>query len=319
MHLATRLALVGLVALSATEAQAHAVMERKEASPDASYRGVVQITHGCAGSPTTQVSVTIPEGVVGAKPMPKPGWQVTTTKGAYAKAYPYYHDAISEGVKTITWTGGRLPDDEVDEFTFFARISDAFVPGQTVYFPVQQDCDKGSYSWSEIPPAGTSAHSMKTPAPGVLIVAAQGGAPTPAPIKAGALSIQVPWARATPNGAKVAGGYLSITNAGTEPDKLTGVSLDRASRGEIHAMSMDGGVMKMAPVEGGLVIKPGETVTLKPGGYHLMFTDLKQPLAKGDKVDGTLTFEKAGTVPVAFTVEGIAAQAPNAGEHQHEH
>ena len=319
MHFTSRFALIGLVALSATAARAHAVLERKEASPDNSYRGVVQITHGCAGSPTMRVSVTIPEGVVGAKPMPKPGWQVTTAKGAYAKAYPYYHGSISEGVKTMTWTGGRLPDDEVDEFTFFARISDAFTPGQTVYFPVQQDCETGSHNWSEIPPAGTSAHTLKEPAPGVLIVAAQIGAPTATAIKAGALSIQAPWARATPNGAKVAGGYLSITNTGTEPDKLTGATLDRATRGEVHTMSMEGGVMKMAPVESGLVIKPGETVTLKPGGYHLMFTDLKQPLAKGDRVNGTLNFEKAGTVPVAFAVEGIAAQAPDAGEHQHEH
>ena len=319
MPITLRLTLAGFLVLPVTGAWAHAVLEHKEATPDAAYRGVVQITHGCAGSSTTQVSVTIPEGVVGAKPMPKPGWRVTTTKGTYAKAYPYYHGAISEGVKSITWAGGSLPDDQVDEFTFFARVSDAFTPGQTVYFPVQQDCEAGSQSWSEIPTAGTSTRDLKQPAPGVRIVAARTAAPAVTAIRAGTLSIQAPWARATPNGAKVAGGYLSITNTGTEPDKLTGASLERANRGEVHSMSMDGGVMKMAPVEGGLVIKPGETVTLKPGGYHLMFTDLKQPLMKGDTVDGTLTFETAGTVPVAFTVEGIAAQVPNAGEHQHEH
>ncbi|MDN3571437.1 DUF1775 domain-containing protein, partial [Methylobacterium longum] len=235
MHLASRFALIGLVALSATAARAHAVLERKEASPDTSYRGVVQITHGCAGSPTTQVSVTIPEGVVGAKPMPKPGWQVTTTKGAYAKAYPYYHGSISEGVKTVTWTGGSLPDDEVDEFTFFARISDAFTPGQTVHFPVQQDCEKGSHNWSEIPPVGTSAHALKEPAPSVRIVAAPTSASASAQdYTAGALRIGHPWSRATPAGAKVAGGYLTITNTGTEPDRLTAATLDGASQGEVH-------------------------------------------------------------------------------------
>ena len=62
------------------------MLERKQASPGASYRGVVQIMHGCEGTPTTRVTVTIPEGVVGAKPMPKPGWTVTTEKGAYARA-----------------------------------------------------------------------------------------------------------------------------------------------------------------------------------------------------------------------------------------
>ncbi|ACB27996.1 copper chaperone PCu(A)C [Methylobacterium radiotolerans] len=318
MHLATRLVLVGLVAIPSTSAWAHAVLERKEASPDASYRGVVQITHGCAGSPTTRVSVTIPEGVVGAKPMPKPGWQVTTTKGAYAKAYPYYHGLISGGVKTITWTGSSLPDDQVDEFTFFSRISDAFVPGQTVYFPVQQDCEKGSYSWSEIPAPGTSVHALKEPAPGVRIVAAQSVASVPThTYTVGDLRISHPWSRATPASAKVAGGYLSITNTGTEPDRLTAAALDGASRGEVHSMSMEGGVMKMAPVEGGLEIKPGETVTLKPGGYHLMFLDMKAPLKKGEPVKGTLTFERAGTVAVEFDVEGIGTQAPAGEGHVH--
>ena len=135
---------------------------------------------------------------------------------------------------------------------------------------------------------------------------------------AGGLKIGHPWSRATPNGAKVAGGYLSVTNAGTEPDRLTGAALAEAGRAELHTMSMEGSVMKMAPVEGGLEIKPGETVTLKPGGYHLMFLDLKRQLKQGEQVEGVLTFERAGTVPVAFAVEGLAAKAP-AGEAHHSH
>jgi len=124
---------------------------------------------------------------------------------------------------------------------------------------------------------------------------------------AGTLKIAHPWSRATPNGAKVAGGYLSVTNTGTGPDTPTGGSFDDAGRVELHHMSMENGVMKMAPVEGGLVIKPGKTVTLKPGGYHLMFLDLKDQLKKGQTAKGTLTFAKADAVPVDFTVEGIAA------------
>lgn len=134
----------------------------------------------------------------------------------------------------------------------------------------------------------------------------------------GALKIVHPWSRATPNGAKVAGGYLSVTNTGTEPDTLTGASLAAAGRAELHRMSMEGDVMKMAPVEGGLVIKPGETITLKPGSYHLMFLDLKGALKQGDMAAGTLTFEKAGSVPVEFEVEGIAAKAPSEA-HDHGH
>ncbi|AWN35886.1 DUF1775 domain-containing protein [Methylobacterium radiodurans] len=308
-----------LVTIPAAQPLAHAVLDRKEASPNAPYRGVVQITHGCEGAATTRVSVTIPEGVVGAKPMPKPGWQVTTTKGPYAKAYPYYHGPISEGVKTITWTGSSLPDDQVDEFTFFARISDAFVPGQIVYFPVEQDCERGSYRWSEIPSAGTSAHALKQPAPGVRIVAAQAPAVIASGVKAGALSIQTPWVRATPGGAKVAGGYVTVSNTGTEPDRLIGGTFAQAARVEVHAMSMDGTTMKMAPLEEGLTIKPGETMRLAPGGYHLMLMDLKAPLKPGVSVPGTLTFEKAGSVPVTFTVEAIAAQTPAAGHHDHQH
>ena len=135
---------------------------------------------------------------------------------------------------------------------------------------------------------------------------------------AGALKIVHPWSRATPNGAKVAGGYLSVTNTGTEPDTLTGASLAAAGRAELHRMSMEGDVMKMAPVEGGLVIRPGETITLKPGGYHLMFLDLKASLRQGEMARGALTFEKAGSVPVEFEVEGIAAKAPSEA-HGHGH
>ena len=136
---------------------------------------------------------------------------------------------------------------------------------------------------------------------------------------AGSLKIGQPWSRATPNGAKVAGGYLTVTNTGSEPDTLTGGTFDEAGSVEIHSMSMEGGVMKMAPVESGLVVKPGETVTLKPGGYHLMFLGLKDPLKKGETVKGTLTFAKAGSVPVTFSVEALAAKAPGAAGGEMDH
>ena len=208
--------------LLASAAQAHAVLERKQASPGASYRGVVQIMHGCNGKPTTRVSVTIPEGIIGAKPMPKPGWTLATTRGAYAKTYTTHHGTASEGVTAITWSGGSLPDDEVDEFTFLAQVADTVEPGTTLYAPVQQDCSEGSLSWSEIPKPGQTAHDLKAAAPGIRIVqAAQTGGSTAAPaaaVKAGDLTIETPWLRATPNGAKVAGGYVRITNTGSTPD-----------------------------------------------------------------------------------------------------
>ncbi|QEE40584.1 copper chaperone PCu(A)C [Methylobacterium sp. WL2] len=144
------------------------------------------------------------------------------------------------------------------------------------------------------------------------------GAAQADPIKAGDLTIDTPWLRATPNGAKVAGGYVTIRNSGTAPDTLTGAAVPFARLGEIHSMSMEGGVMKMAPVSGGLTVKPGETVELKPGGYHLMFEGLSGAPKAGDSVSGTLTFQRAGTVPVTFSVAPIGASAPGGG-HQHQH
>ena len=107
-------------------------------------------------------------------------------------------------------------------------------------------------------------------------------------------------------------GYVSIRNTGTASDRLIGGSAEVGKRFEIHAMEMNQGVMKMREVKGGLEIKPGETIDLKPGGLHLMFVDLARPLLQGERVKGTLVFEKAGKVQVEFQVQGIGA----AGAHQ---
>ena len=123
--------------------------------------------------------------------------------------------------------------------------------------------------------------------------------------KVGSLVIDRPWTRATPRSAAVAGGYVKITNTGSSPDKLTGGSADVSRKFEIHEMSMDAGVMKMRELKDGLEIPPGATVELKPGSYHIMMMNLSRPLAKGEKVKGSLTFEKAGKVDVEFTVEAL--------------
>jgi len=134
-------------------------------------------------------------------------------------------------------------------------------------------------------------------------------------VKAGDLVITQAWSRATPSGAKVAGGYLTVENKGSAADKLIGGSGDVAGRVEFHEMAMDGGVMKMRPLDQGLVIEPGKTVKLAPGGYHMMLMDLKTQLKQGDKVPLTLQFEKAGKVNVSLDVQGVGAQAPGAGDH----
>ncbi|MBR1086010.1 copper chaperone PCu(A)C [Bradyrhizobium manausense] len=131
--------------------------------------------------------------------------------------------------------------------------------------------------------------------------------------KAGDLVISQAWSRATPGGAKVAGGFLTIENKGTAPDKLIAVSAEIAGKAEIHEMAMDNGVMKMRPLDKGLVIEPGKTVKLAPGGYHLMLQELKGPFKEGEKVPVTLEFEKAGKVTVSLDVQGVGAQAPGGG------
>ncbi|MGY4236884.1 copper(I)-binding protein [Bradyrhizobium sp. USDA 4449] len=132
-------------------------------------------------------------------------------------------------------------------------------------------------------------------------------------VKAGDLVISQAWSRATPAGAKVAGGFLTIENKGTAPDKLVAVSAELAGKAEVHEMTMDNGVMKMRPLDKGLVIEPGKTVKLAPGGNHLMLQDLKGPFKEGEKVPVTLEFEKAGKVAVSLDVKGVGAQAPSGG------
>jgi len=129
-------------------------------------------------------------------------------------------------------------------------------------------------------------------------------------VKAGDLVITQAWSRATPGGAKVGGGYLTIENKGSTADRLIGGSADIAAKVQVHEMAMNNGVMTMRPIDKGLTIEPGKTVKLAPGGLHLMLLDLKSPLKQGDKVPLTLEFERAGKVSLSLDVQGIGAQGP---------
>jgi periplasmic copper chaperone A len=296
----------------ASQAFAHILLETPQATPGRAFKAIFSVPHGCHGKATTALKIDIPGGIIGAKPMPKPGWTLSKARGA--------HGAEAEGVTSVTWADGNLPNDEYDEFVISVHLAATLTPGTTVYFPVVQSCGDQTMAWTDVPQAAQMAADLKMPAPGLLVLA--GAAPqSPATTMAGSLEIATPWLRATPNGAKVAGGYLSITNKGTEPDRLTGAVIPVAAKGAIHKMSMDNGMMLMRELTDGLEIKPGETVELKPGGYHLMFEDLKQPLKQGDTVEGTLTFAKAGTVAVTFKVGGIADTVPPAAatEPMHMH
>ena len=137
-----------------------------------------------------------------------------------------------------------------------------------------------------------------------------------AEVTAGSLTITGGFSRATLPNAPVGGGFLTITNTGSEDDRLISATSPVAGEVQIHEMKMEGDVMKMAQLPDGLPIPAGQTVTLQPGGFHLMFMQLKQALVEGTKLPVTLTFEKAGTVEVELDIEGIAATAP---AHQMNH
>ena len=126
----------------------------------------------------------------------------------------------------------------------------------------------------------------------------------------GALELNGPFARATLPNAPVAGGFVTIVNTGAEDDRLVSATSDIARETQIHEMAMEGDVMKMRQLSDGLVIPAGETVTLAPGGYHIMFMGLTGSLVEGETVPVILTFERAGTVTVALHIGAAAADAP---------
>jgi copper(I)-binding protein len=127
----------------------------------------------------------------------------------------------------------------------------------------------------------------------------------------GTLRIGDPWIRATPNAAPTAAGYLTVTNHGRTADRLLGGRSPLAQAIEPHTMSMSGGVMRMRLAEGGFEIAPGATLTLAPGGNHLMLVGPRRPLKPGDQVPATLRFSRAGEVKVQFEVRSGVAAASN--------
>ncbi|MCX2723710.1 copper chaperone PCu(A)C [Roseibium salinum] len=132
--------------------------------------------------------------------------------------------------------------------------------------------------------------------------------------KAGDLTLNHPWTRATPPRAKSGGGFVEIVNTGSEADRLIAVSSDAAAKAELHQMTVNDGVMTMRELEGGIEIPAGETVALQPGGLHIMFMGLNHPFEEGARVPVVLTFEKAGDVALELAVEKMGAKS-SGGDH----
>ena len=171
---------IAALVLAASPASAHISLEPKQATIGSSYKAVFAVPHGCAGSATIKIRVQIPEGVIAVKPMPKPGWNVETIKGKYAAEYDYHGAKSAEGVKEVVWSGGKLADDNYDEFVISTFLTGALKPNTTLYFPVVQECEQGVSRWIDIPEEGHGAHGHdgmhmdmnegKSPAPGVKLI-----------------------------------------------------------------------------------------------------------------------------------------------------
>ena len=315
--LLSSVAAAGLTALS-TAAFAHATLERPEA-PAGSYKAVLRIPHGCDGQATHTIRIELPEGFIDAKPMPKPGWGLVVDKGDYAKPYKLHGREIASGARTVTWSGGELPDDFYDEFVLSGTL--AAEPGAALPFIITQLCADGQVVWDQIADKGQDPHALKRPAPVVTIAASTAGGHGHAGhggdagevISVGDLTISGGWLKAMLPGQPTGGGYLTIANKGQAPDRLVAVSTPAAAKAEIHEMKVENDVMTMRPVEGGLEIPAGGSVELKPGGLHLMFMKVAAPFEKGATVPVTLEFEKAGKVELALPVR--AARAGSAHDH----
>ncbi|OCK53504.1 copper chaperone PCu(A)C [Bradyrhizobium sp. LMTR 3] len=144
----------------------------------------------------------------------------------------------------------------------------------------------------------------------MLIATALAALAGSSPALAHDITVREAWSRATPKGAKVAGGYLTIENRGVEPDRLLSASSAAAAKVEIHQMSMQDGIMTMRPLDDGLAIPADATVTLVPGGDHIMFIGLIAPFEEDQRIAVSLNFERAGKIDASFEVGGVGAKGP---------
>lgn len=148
--------------LLAQAAHAHVTLEQPTAAAGAYHKLTFKIGHGCEGSATNVVRVSIPENVSGAKPMPKAGWKIDTSIQPLSVPYKSHGKTITQDVREVSWTGGPLPDAYYDEFSIQVKLPEK---AGKVYFKVTQLCEKGRLDWVEIPADGQTAKGLKTPAP----------------------------------------------------------------------------------------------------------------------------------------------------------
>ena len=281
----------GVLTTLSASVSAHVSLKQPIAEVGSAYQAVLGLSHGCNGAATTAVAVRIPTGFDAARPLPKPGWNVATEGG------------------TATWTAATkeaaLPDSQRGEFTLAGNLPPA--PGP-MWFKVMQSCGQVSVDWSQTPAEGSSTAGLKSPAGLLQVLSPRDYAQAQAVPK-----VEAAWMRSSVPGQQGTGAFMKITAA--QAMQLVGVSTPVAGTAEVHEMKMDGDVMRMRAVSK-LDLPAGQTVELKPGGYHVMLMDLKQPLVPGSTVPLTLVLRDGKGVESKLELKVPVAAAPSGG-HKH--
>lgn len=160
-----RLLITAAALLGAAAAQAHVTLEEPQALTGAGYKAVLRVGHGCEGTATHTLVVTIPAGFRGAKPMPKAGWTLSIERAPLAQPYESHGRKISDDVVRITWKATAkesfLADAYYDEFVLRGQAPAKAGP---LWFQVRQLCEKGEWNWADVPATGTSTKGLKAPA-----------------------------------------------------------------------------------------------------------------------------------------------------------
>ena len=168
---------IALFCAISAPAAAHVTLEYQVANAGSYYKGSFKVGHGCGASPIKQILVTVPAGVQGAKPMPKPGWTIEVTRSKLAEARQDHGKTITEDVARISWTAKTpadyLQNDWYDEFVLRAKLP---AKAGTIYWPVSQICEEGKVDWIEVPRAGQKPGDLKNPAAALEVMPVNGGA-----------------------------------------------------------------------------------------------------------------------------------------------
>lgn len=293
------LAFLTALGLCAGAANAHVSLQQGQAEAGTRYQAVLRVDHGCDGAATTALAVRIPAGFTHIEPAARPGWTLASRSGQ------------------VTWTAASeqaaLPNGQRAEFAISGSLPQRAGP---LWFKVRQTCGSTALDWSQLPAQGTDTARLKTPAVLLQVLSARDLAQLRALPK-----VEGGWVRSMVAGQQSTGGYMTLT--ASEPMQLLGISTPAADTAEVHQMKMEGDIMRMRAVPQ-LDLPAGQAVELKPGGYHIMLMELKQPLTSGMTVPLTLLLRNAKGVdsklelqlPVAAQAPGSAGSAP-APAHRH--